>query len=232
MTYPEYTIEQAYEQVERLASDLGMSPTALAMLRSNATAEDLKSFYFASEPYVFIGIAGLPWFTRRSLKKWWKRIDNHFSTGNFSAGCKELSSFRSEVWGSIAYDQLPAPIMIAIFAIEWTIKLPLVCLWAIGGVLSALFQVFVPRDGKPPRLGEMLIYLALPTRNRQQAVGDLEEEYTGFVIPRFGKRYAILWYWWQVGAAVVGSPLARLGNWIIEKAGDVLARVVGALLKP
>jgi ABC-type lipoprotein release transport system permease subunit len=52
-------------------------------------------------------------------------------------------------------------------------------------------------DGRPPRLARWLLRRALDGAARSAIVGDLDEEYARFVVPREGARKARRWYWRQ-----------------------------------
>ncbi|HEX9886478.1 MAG TPA: ABC transporter permease [Longimicrobiales bacterium] len=51
---------------------------------------------------------------------------------------------------------------------------------------------------RPPRLARALLELLLPPSDRGTATGDLDEEYTRFVLPERGRLHADFWYWRQV----------------------------------
>lgn len=50
----------------------------------------------------------------------------------------------------------------------------------------------------PPQLAEKILYFVLAKKARQSLPGDLQEEYRTIILPKFGKKYADLWYWKQV----------------------------------
>lgn len=52
-------------------------------------------------------------------------------------------------------------------------------------------------DQPPPKLGEKALLLLLPRRSGQALVGDLREEWTSFVLPQYGLRFARRWFWVQ-----------------------------------
>ena len=60
-----------------------------------------------------------------------------------------------------------------------------------------------------PKLGEFFLYLCLTKKERDSLPGDLEEELTTVIVPKFGPRYARSWYWGQVGRSI-GPLLWRL----------------------
>jgi len=65
---------------------------------------------------------------------------------------------------------------------------------------------------KAPRLARWLLHRSLPVDNRNELIGDLEEEYRGHVLPERGAVRARWWYWRQVLSSLpwlVGRDLAR-----------------------
>ena len=95
---------------------------------------------------------------------------------------------------------------------------------------------FSPSKGKtrrtrPPKRAEKLLYLLLPKEWRDSLPGDLEEEYKTIISPKFGRRYARLWYWKQVlvsiwrilprrimGLAAV-AWMGKVAHWLFSKFG-------------
>lgn len=49
-----------------------------------------------------------------------------------------------------------------------------------------------------PSLAERLLYWVLSKEQREAIPGDLEEEFRTIILPKFGRRYARMWYWKQV----------------------------------
>jgi hypothetical protein len=66
----------------------------------------------------------------------------------------------------------------------------------------------IESGGSPPRTAQYLLFL-VPRRYREGLIGDLEEDYRTRVLPTYGRRWAVVWYWWQVSAAF-GHFLLRL----------------------
>jgi predicted permease len=64
-------------------------------------------------------------------------------------------------------------------------------------------------DRRPPRLARWLLRRALDGAARSAIVGDLDEEYTRFVVPRDGHRRARRWYWRQAITSVVACSRGR-----------------------
>ncbi len=83
----------------------------------------------------------------------------------------------------------------------------------------------------PPNRAEMLLHFALPKRDRECMIGDLEEEYRRVILPKYGARVAARWYWWQAVRSVAAASgararvwlsfggLAKAAGWIVEKFG-------------
>jgi hypothetical protein len=46
------------------------------------------------------------------------------------------------------------------------------------------------------------ILLLIPKRNREQVIGDLEEEFRTIVLPQYGSFLATCWYFEQVAIAI------------------------------
>jgi hypothetical protein len=52
----------------------------------------------------------------------------------------------------------------------------------------------------PPRWAEFLLKRLLSARDRETVTGDLHEDYAEFLVPRFGRRRANLWYLHQISS--------------------------------
>ena len=50
----------------------------------------------------------------------------------------------------------------------------------------------------PPVAGRYLLDLMLPRKHRESLVGDIEQEYRMEILPRYGRRWASIWFWKQV----------------------------------
>jgi len=61
------------------------------------------------------------------------------------------------------------------------------------------------RKAKPYRFAEKMLYLFLPKKQREHVPGDLEEEFTTIILPKFGPRFAMRWYWFQVIRTIVAN---------------------------
>ena len=49
----------------------------------------------------------------------------------------------------------------------------------------------------PPALARLLLRLFVRDAGKEFVVGDLDEEYRRYVLPKIGLRLARRWYWWQ-----------------------------------
>jgi hypothetical protein len=83
----------------------------------------------------------------------------------------------------------------------------------------------------PPKLAEFFMLL-LPTKYRENLIGDAEEEYWTRSLPRFGARKARLIFWAQAIHAwlvFLARPLAGIAGlaWI----GKIIDALLGKLLK-
>ena len=82
-----------------------------------------------------------------------------------------------------------------------------------------------------PKTAEKLLYIILPKSAREHLPGDLEEEYRTTILPKFGSRYAKIWYWKQaVGSIgpIIRSQLlkllgfasvAKVAQWVSQRFG-------------
>ncbi len=97
--------------------------------------------------------------------------------------------------------------------------------------MGASYTQKVESEVNPPKRAEMLLHFGLPKRDRECMIGDLEEEYRTVILPKYGPRVAMRWYWWQavrsVLVAMVGrfrvwlsvGGLYKAAGWIVEKFG-------------
>jgi hypothetical protein len=53
-------------------------------------------------------------------------------------------------------------------------------------------------DYTVPELGQKLLPFLLPKKLRVAVAGDLEEDFQGYA-EKFGRTYAVRWYWWELG---------------------------------
>jgi hypothetical protein len=85
------------------------------------------------------------------------------------------------------------------------------------------------RSVGPPERASYLLYLFLVRADRQTIPGDLEEEFTLIILPRFGPRRARIWFWSQTIKTIafrnllcrwllVGS-IVKLAEYIQHKVG-------------
>ena len=71
-----------------------------------------------------------------------------------------------------------------------------------------------PVSTEPPRYAKFLLLL-VPKRNRENILGDIEEEYRDVILPDYGLRAARLWYWSQVSlslAPLIWTVLQRVAG--------------------
>jgi putative ABC transport system permease protein len=67
-----------------------------------------------------------------------------------------------------------------------------------------------PSDPVPsPRLARWLLRRVLDGKARSAIIGDLEEEFTCFAVPRLGLRRARWWYWCQAGFSIAACVRGR-----------------------
>ena len=76
----------------------------------------------------------------------------------------------------------------------------------------------------PPNRACFLLDLFLGKADRDIMRGDLEEEFATSILPRYGERRALFWFWWQTVRTIATrnavcrwglvTGLARLGEWI------------------
>jgi hypothetical protein len=76
-----------------------------------------------------------------------------------------------------------------------------------------------------PSAGQMLLPFLLPKKLRQTVPGDLQEEFEQYSA-MYGEKYAIIWYWWQVGGIAIQALLLCGGIgwavWIVQKIGALV----------
>jgi hypothetical protein len=84
------------------------------------------------------------------------------------------------------------------------------------------------RSEKPPTLAEFLLYLLLCKEDRDIIPGDLAEEFTTVILPKFGSFRAWFWYWVRAFLAIayrnplcrwllVGGGILKLGEWVTRQ---------------
>ena len=67
---------------------------------------------------------------------------------------------------------------------------------------------------------EYLLYLFLPREDCKALAGDLDEEYWTTILPKFGARRAVLWYWCQVVRSiwpVLSGTVSELVWWLMKR---------------
>lgn len=94
-----------------------------------------------------------------------------------------------------------------------------------------LFQCEASPPTELPWLAERAACLLVSRSDGDSTLGDLEEKYRKYVA-RHGPRFALVWYWWQVGS-LLGPRLRSLLLWIgglagLKKALDWIGKLGGS----
>jgi hypothetical protein len=87
-----------------------------------------------------------------------------------------------------------------------------------------------PASADPPTGASFLLDLCLPKVDREVIPGDLAEEFTTSILPKYGASRARFWFWTQAVRTIarrnpicrwifVGG-LARVGEWIFGQIGS------------
>ena len=79
----------------------------------------------------------------------------------------------------------------------------------------------------PPQRAEFVLYLVLNADDRDAIIGDLLEDYSERVLPRFGQRKADFWYTTQVLKSLIPllwKRLRQIGKWAVI--ADLVQRVL------
>lgn len=95
-------------------------------------------------------------------------------------------------------------------------------------------------SNRPPAAAVFLLDLVLPMRERLTILGDLEEAYTGDLLPQHGRAKARLWYWLRAVREVVfccWPAVKRLLPWTVliamaHNKSEWLAEVMRRLAQP
>jgi DNA-binding PadR family transcriptional regulator len=94
----------------------------------------------------------------------------------------------------------------------------------IGNQLELMFdEADITADDMVPELGQRLLPFLLPRKLRDVVAGDLAQDFQGYVA-KFGRTYAVRWYWWELGWLCVSrlSPtaiVAAIAFWLRRKIG-------------
>lgn len=100
--------------------------------------------------------------------------------------------------------------------------------------LDAVAAIAAPTRAKelrdaPPTSASFLLYCFLNRNDRYTIPDDLAEEYRDYILPRFGRLHANVWFWlqtirtiafrhswsrWVVGSAGIAKLAEKLGDWI------------------
>ena len=78
-------------------------------------------------------------------------------------------------------------------------------------------------DDTVPELGQKLLPFLLPRKLRDAVAGDLAQDFQGYVA-KFGRTYAVRWYWWELGRLCVSrltptAIVASIAFWLRRKFG-------------
>jgi hypothetical protein len=105
----------------------------------------------------------------------------------------------------------------------------LACLTMADHHASAADRLLRPVPGGPPSGACFLLNLLLAKADRDAIPGDLEEEFTNSILPKYGARRARFWFWTQtVRTIATRNPicrwslvggLVRIGEWIFRQIG-------------
>lgn len=82
----------------------------------------------------------------------------------------------------------------------------------------------------PSRLGDWLLLVFMPKKDRLRLVDDLHEEYYDEIIPRVGEKGARSWYWVQVGRSiwpVIGGSVSKIVRWLVTDGWELIKRLAG-----
>jgi hypothetical protein len=75
------------------------------------------------------------------------------------------------------------------------------------------------RRDRVPRVGEYVLYLLLPRKDRDPIIGDLRELYADTIKPKFGPVAARWWYWTQVVKSLGALMPVSIVRWAALAAG-------------
>jgi hypothetical protein len=222
------------ELVARLDELLGLDRDCAAVFVSGLSGPQAERLRSAAEKLCdcALTIAAKPWWDRRSLQKWWLEIQKVACEGRIDQSLNVLESFAEEIRVSSYHDPayslrteiLLTPLVLIVQALFFALSMPIALATGLRGAAW-------PKAGHTPLLGEMLLFLFLNADERTYVLGDLEEELRTTVTPRFGRAYAIGWYWSQVLGTLVDRTIGRWLNWGGAACSRFLAELIAALLK-
>jgi hypothetical protein len=66
------------------------------------------------------------------------------------------------------------------------------------------------RNATPPVVGCFLLDLLLPKKHRENLIGDIEQDFTTNILPRYGRTAASIWFWKQVIAEIIPGLYLRI----------------------
>jgi hypothetical protein len=78
-------------------------------------------------------------------------------------------------------------------------------------------------DDAVPELAQKLVPFLLPRKLRDAVAGDLAEDFQRYVA-KFGRTYAVRWYWWELGRLCVSrlsvtAIVVSIAFWLKRKIG-------------
>jgi hypothetical protein len=97
-----------------------------------------------------------------------------------------------------------APLLLVLVATDWLsghsdeADLLVTTLFLLVEILSGIIRrrLRTSQAGFPaPTFAEFFLYLVLPRRQREPILGDLNEDFTTNILPRFGPLLAEIWHW-------------------------------------
>lgn len=125
------------------------------------------------------------------------------------------------------------------FALMWSaVYRTIFLLVALPGMMIFVYTTFIGlrhcfamRDffsGSRPASAVFLLYLLLSKSDRETIPGDLDEEFTTIILPKFGAPRALVWYWIQTIRTIayrnvlcrwllIGGGIVKVGEWITHK---------------
>jgi hypothetical protein len=109
--------------------------------------------------------------------------------------CDQACQLESEVLARLASHDLPA-----IAATKRVLALELIDLLRSSAQIVDDVQILIA-NSKPPINAEYVLHLVLGKEEREVVIGDLVEEYC-YVIRRFGRKHADIWFYKQVIVSV------------------------------
>lgn len=80
----------------------------------------------------------------------------------------------------------------------------------------------------PPRAATYVGYLLLSREHQQAIIGDLEERFADTMVPRYGRRAAVIWFWRQIlGSALAMMPARAWNFFALRSMFDYFTKWIG-----